>query len=143
MRSFGDTLILLALIERLDAITKVEILSNLVIARIHEEISVKEFFRATSVLEKIPFVDIEELLNYQEPYFQIGVTDILFSTGAVTLHSIGKDNNDEYVLTNAGYIILKYGLKQDVLHPQTNKIIVKGVPTFEYINDALSIKEIE
>ena len=137
--------ILLSLIERLDSISKVEILSNLVIARIHEEISVKEFFRATSVLEKIPFVDIDELSKYQEPYFQIGVTDILFSSGAVTLFSIGKgkEENDEYVLTEAAYNILKYGLKQEVSRPKTNKIIVKGVPTFEYLDEALSIKEIE
>ena len=139
--------ILLALIERLDAITKVEILANLVISRIHEEISVKEFFRATSVLEKIPFVDIEELCKYQEPYFQRGVTDILFSSGAVTLSSIGKgkEENDEYVLTEAAYNILKYGLKQEVICPKTNKIVVKGVPTFEYSgkDEALSIKEIE
>ena len=40
--------------------------------------------------EKIPFVDIDELNKYQEPYFQIGVTDILFASGAVTLSSIGK-----------------------------------------------------
>lgn len=137
--------ILLSLIERLDSISKVEILSNLVIARVHEEISVKEFFRATSVLEKIPFVDIDELCKYQEPYFQIGVTDILFSSGAVTLSSIGKgkDENDEYVLTEAAYNILKYGLKQEVSRPRTNKIIVKGVPTFEYKDEALSIKEVE
>lgn len=137
--------ILLSLIERLDSISKVEILSNLVIARIHEEISVKEFFRATSVLEKIPFVDIDELSKYQEPYFQIGVTDILFSSGAVTLSSIGKGKveNDEYVLTEAAYNILKYGLKQEVSRPKTNKIVVKGVPTFEYLDETLSIKDVE
>ena len=41
------------------------------------------------------------------------------------------------------YNILKYGLKQEVSRPKTNKIVVKGVPTFEYLDETLSIKDVE
>ena len=50
--------VITGMVERLDNINKEKILANLVIARVEEKISIDDFFRLSSVLERIHYVDL-------------------------------------------------------------------------------------
>lgn len=53
--------VLMGMIDRLDYIQKEQVLASLIKARIHQFISVEDFFRLSSMLERIPYVDLEHL----------------------------------------------------------------------------------
>ena len=133
--------IFMSLLERLENINKVEIMSNLFRACVLEHINVDDFFRTFAILERTPYIDLNNLQNYQNPHFDIHSIASLFSSGAISLYSIGKGEDDKYVLTNPGYIILKYGLKQDISYHKSAKIMVKGIQTHKYSDGTLTIEE--
>lgn len=135
--------IFMSLLERLENINKVEIMSNLFRACVLEDINVDDFFRTSAILERTPYIDLNNLQNYQNPHFDIHSTASLFSSGAISLYSIskGKDEDDKYILTYAGYIILKYGLKQNISYHKSAKIMVKGIQTHKYSDGVLTVEE--
>lgn len=137
--------IFMSLLERLDNINKVEIFSNLFRACVLEYINVDNLFRATAILERIPYIDLNKLCNYQNPYFDVDSTAILFSSGAITLRTIAEKDleDDQYVLTNAGYILVKYGLQIEILKPSISKIDIKGMLTAEIVDDKFSFEELD
>ena len=106
--------VLLALLDRLDNTNKVNILTNLMKAKIKEEISIEDFIRLCAVLERIPFSDINELQKYKEDYYENGSTDILLSAGVLSNTVIDANDTDKYRLNSLGVMLLKHGLQQDV-----------------------------
>ena len=76
--------VLLSLLDRLDNTNKVNILTNLMKAKIKEEISIENFIRLCAVLERIPFPDINELSKYKDDYYEKGSTDILLTSGVLS-----------------------------------------------------------
>ena len=85
------------------------------------------------------------LHNYQNPYYDIDSTAILFASGAITLRTIAEKDSedDQYVLTNAGYILVKYGLQIEILKPSISKIDIKGMLTAEVVDDKLSFEKLD
>lgn len=107
--------VLMGMIDRLDYIQKEQVLASLIKARIHPFISVEDFFRLSSMLERIPNVDLDHLENYKEGYYdESGDSELLYSTGALQLASIDKDNGNKYVLSLLGEKLMMFGLQKPV-----------------------------
>ena len=102
------------IVNRLDNINKERIFARLSIARMHNQISIDDFFRLSTMLERIPYVDLNVLYNYLNDYYDdSGDTELLFATGALMQSVIGADG-DKYVLSKLGRMLLKYGLEMVV-----------------------------
>lgn len=126
--------VLMGMIDRLDYIQKEQVLASLIKARIHQFISVEDFFRLSSMLERIPNVDLEHLDNYQEGYYdESGDSELLYSTGVLQLASIDKDEGNKYVLSLLGEKLMMFGLQKPV---KTNRTKGTSLPfSFEEATD--------
>lgn len=105
--------VIMGIVDRLDNINKQYVLANLTNAKIKEQISIEDFFRLASMLERIPYVDLRELLKYGKPYYdESGNTELLFATGALRLAILdGENNNSKYVLSALGQKLITYGFR--------------------------------
>lgn len=112
--------VILGMVDRLDNINKQTIFAQLSIARIHGAISIEDFFRLHSLLERIPWVDLKELPKYKEPFYdESGDTELLFSTGALELNTIDTmGSSNKYVLSRLGEALLRwgFGIHMDLEH---------------------------
>lgn len=113
--------VIAGMVDRLDNINKEIILANLTKARIDDKISIENFFRLASVLERIPYIDLVKLSSYQTPsYDEDGDTELLYSTGVLRPVQLSEDG-DTYILSPLGVKLLSFGLKINV-----KEINVKG-----------------
>ena len=81
--------VILGMVDRLDNINKQTIFAKLTSARINGYISIEDFFRLHSLLDRIPYVDLKGLSQYVEPtYDESGDTELLFATGALEIDTI-------------------------------------------------------
>lgn len=110
--------VIMGIVDRLDNINKEKILANLVKARIQNNISIQDFFRLSSMLERIPYIDLMHLINYTEDYYDNeGDSELLFSCGALHLSIIDSDRGNKYILSKLGGKLLRFGLDMDVIEP--------------------------
>ncbi len=110
--------VMLSIIDKLDSIHKQKILANLVRAKGEGKITIEEFFRLESVLQRIPYVDIKQLPLYQTEYYDDnGDSELLHSTGVLRPAMYHQDG-DKYVLSPLGVNLMKYGLLLSVEIPQ-------------------------
>lgn len=106
--------VIAGMVDRLDNINKEIILANLTKARIDDKISIENFFRLASVLERIPYIDLVKLPSYQTPFYdEDGDTELLNSTGVLRPVQLSEDG-DTYILSPLGVKLLQYGLKTNV-----------------------------
>lgn len=105
---------LFAVLERLDNVNKVDVLVNLMKAKIRGDINIENFIRLTTILDRIPFSDLNELSKYTEDYFEDGSTDILLSAGVLSETVLDANDTNKYRLNSLGVMLLKYGLLKDV-----------------------------
>ena len=115
--------VLMNMIDRLDNINKGTVLANLIQARTDDKISIDDFFRLVSILERIPYTDLDKLIAFNEPYYDAsGVTELLNATGAIDVCIIDSnpDSNNQYELTSLGRMLVQYGLKIDVANTLHN-----------------------
>lgn len=106
--------VIAGMVDRLDNINKEVILANLTKARIDDKISIENFFRLASVLERVPYIDLAKLPSYQTPYYdEDGDTELLNSTGVLRPVLLSEDG-DTYILSPLGVKLLQYGLKSNV-----------------------------
>lgn len=111
--------VIMGLVDRLDNINKEKILANLVIAKGKGEISIEDFFRLSSMLERIPYVDLAKLELYNQDYYDDeGDSELLFATGALQQSVIDEEDGNKYVLSKLGRKLLKYGLRIEVSDSQ-------------------------
>ena len=103
--------VILGMVDRLDNINKQQVFARLTVARINGSISVEDFFRLHSLLERIPYVDLKELPKYKEPsYDENGDTELLFATGALELDTIDtKGGTNKFKLSRLGEALLRWG----------------------------------
>lgn len=102
--------VILGIVDRLDNINKETIFARLTIAKINEFISIEDFFRLSSMLERIPYIDLKELPRYKEPlYDESGDTELLYSTGALILHTLDANGSNKYILSILGEKLLLWG----------------------------------
>ena len=104
--------VIFSMVDRLDNIRKQQIFARLSIARIHGMISIEDFFRLHSLLERIPYVDLKSLQQYKEPFYDdSGDTELLFASGALELKTIdSKGGPNKYILSRLGEELLRGGL---------------------------------
>lgn len=120
--------VLMNMIDRLDNINKGTVLANLIHARTDDKISIDDFFRLVSILERIPYTDLDKLIAFNEPYYDAsGVTELLNATGAIDVCIIDSnpDSNNQYELTSLGRMLVQYGLKIDVANTLHNGTTVQ------------------
>ena len=103
--------VIINMVDRLDNINKEIVFAKLSVARIHNAISVDDFFRLHSLLERIPYVDLKQLPRYKEPYYdESGDTELLFATGALEIETIDtKGESNKYKLSRLGELLLRWG----------------------------------
>lgn len=109
---FGITLS--SILDKLDNRNKVDILCNLLKSKIHEEITTEDFLRLSFVLENVPFVDLYKLPLYTEDRYQAGESELLSGVGLITVHRLDMNTSIKYLLNEAGFKLVKYGLKIDL-----------------------------
>lgn len=103
--------VILGIVDRMDNIHKEKVLAKLTIARINGWITIEEFFRLSSMLERIPYVDLKMLPYYKDPYYdESGDTELLFATGSLNQHTIDVNAPSKYVLSTLGEKLLCFGL---------------------------------
>lgn len=133
--------VMLSIIDRLDNINKQKILANLVKAKGEGKITIEEFFRLESVLERIPYVDLKQLPLYQEEFYdEGGDTELLYSTGVLRPARYHQDG-DKYVLSPLGANLLRWGLCLPIKSPQ-----IKGASTgieWEDIGEVPDVKRVK
>lgn len=102
--------VIFGIVDRMDNINKEEMLAKLTIARINNMISIEDFFRLSSMLERIPYIDLTQLPYYKDPYYdESGDTELLYATGALKIHTINANETNKYVLSTLGANLLHYG----------------------------------
>jgi len=112
--------VIMGLVDRLDNINKERILANLVIAKGQNAISIEDFFRLSSMLERIPYVDLAKLELYNQDFYDDeGDSESLFATGALQQSVIDADTGNKYVLSKLGRKLLRFGLGLKVEDMQT------------------------
>lgn len=94
-----------------------DILSNLLISQIKEDITIEEFISLTSALEKLPFTQINRLLDYKNDTYIPGESELINTTGLLYVSSITPINPNKYKLSRYGWLLLKHGCKKDVEIP--------------------------
>lgn len=120
--------VLMNMIDRLDNINKGTVLANLIHARTDDKISIDDFFRLVSILERIPYTDLDKLIAFNEPYYDnSGVTELLNATGAIDVCVIDSnpDSHNLYELTTLGRKLVQCGLKIDVANTSHNGTAVQ------------------
>lgn len=152
--------VIFGIVDRMDNINKEQILARLTVAKIHGWITIEEFFRLSSMLERIPYVDLKLLPRYKEPYYdESGDTELLFATGALHLETLAVDSPSLYQLSTLGEKLLLFGcgvkldmkrekgtnvelptMTEEVVHEIVNGAIEKARPTFE--GETLTWKEL-
>lgn len=119
------------MINRLDNIYKAEVLANLTKAKINGEISIDEFFRLSAIVEKIPYTDFQYLPRFENAgYDDNGITDILYSSGALIIKTLDEDRNG-YTLSSSGRKLLKYGLNHDVKQDVKNATTIPSLGWYD------------
>lgn len=132
--------IVIGLVDRLDNINKEKILANLVKARVTYKISIEDFFRLSSMLERIPYVDLAKLSLYLDDYYdEDGDSELLFASGALQQSVIDNTNGNKYILSTLGEKILKYGLLIEVNNIHKSKgTEIANVAYFEDTEEIVS-----
>ena len=128
------------MVDRLDNIHKQTVFANLSVARIHGHIGIEDFFRLHSLLERIPYVDLQILPQYKEPFYDTsGDTDLLFATGALEMVVIDSNGSNKYILSRLGEMLLRWGLGVNI-HIEHGKgtNIDPGAMTETEINEIIS-----
>jgi len=129
--------VIAGMISRIDNINKGIVLSNLTKARIRKKISIEDFFRICSAVERIPYSDLKYLSCFQEDsYIDGGVTEILYASGTIYQSVVGRDV--KFRLSLIGEMLLAYGLHQEVTTLINKNVTV--LPNVEVIDGGLSFK---
>lgn len=105
--------VIMGIVDRLDNVNKQLVLANITNAKIKGLIRIEDFFRLTSMLERIPYVDLKELPKYEHDYYDDnGDTELLYATGALRLSTLDAQEGgvNKFVLSPLGCKFLRYGL---------------------------------
>ena len=122
------------LINKTDNVNKVTVLANLIKSRVNNEISIHDFFRLSSMLDRIPYIDLNGLEKYQKAYYDDSCdTELLYATGALKLDTIDAHSENLYILSDLGRKLLKYGMLRSVHIDKNGGTSVNGMLTDENI----------
>ncbi len=109
---------LLDILEKLNNVNSVDLITNLMKAVISEDISITQFNRLVIAIQRTAYTDMVQLEKYINEYDEVGLSDALLSTGLLyqsTYSSndaeMSEDCNKFKISTN-GYLLLKYGFNK-------------------------------
>lgn len=110
---------MLLVLERMDHYNKVDVMTNLLQAKLDGVLPIDNFIRLTSALQIVPYVDLKHLEDYIVSIGTRHDTYMLFAAGLLYQSIIGKDeigakNSNRYQLNENGVLFVKYGLRKDV-----------------------------
>ena len=122
------------LVNKTDNVNKATILANLIKSRVENEITIHDFFRLSSMLDRIPYIDLNELEKYQKAYYDdSGDTELVYATGALKLDTIDAQEENLYILSELGRKLLKYGMLRSAHVDYHGGTSVNGLITDENI----------
>lgn len=122
------------LVNKTDNINKATVLANLIKSRVNNDITIHDFFRLSSMLDRIPYIDLNELEKYQKAYYDdSGDTELLYATGALKLDTIDAQEENLYILSELGRKLLKYGMLRSAHVDNHGGTSVNGLITDENI----------
>ena len=122
------------LVNKTDNVNKATILANLIKSRVENEITIHDFFRLSSMLDRIPYIDLNELEKYQKAYYDdSGDTELLYAIGALKLDTIDAQEENLYILSELGRKLLKYGMLRSAHVDNHGGTSVNGLITDENI----------
>lgn len=124
--------VIFGIVDRMDNINKEQMLARLTVAKMNGWITIEEFFRLSSMLERIPYVDLKLLPKYKMPYYdESGDTELLYATGVLQLNTLDADGPNLYVLSTLGEKLLLFGcgIKLDVKRERGTNVDVPSINT--------------
>lgn len=106
--------VIASMVDRLDNINKEKYFAKLSRAKIDGLISIDDYFRLSSVFARIPYTDLDNLLLYQDEYYdEDGDTELLYSTGVLRMVKVSEEG-DKYILSPLGEKFMKWALGKNV-----------------------------
>lgn len=108
---------LLNILDQLNNGNMVPIICNLMKAVIKEEMTIAQFNRLVMSIQRTAFTDLSQLSKYQEAYDEEGLSDALMAAGLIYQtaydggNAAGKANENKFIISPNGTLLLKYGLK--------------------------------
>ena len=125
--------VIASMVDRLDNINIEKLFAKLSLAKINGLISIDDYFRLSSVLARIPYTDLDNLVLYKNEYYdEDGDTELLYSTGVLRMAKISEEG-DKYILSPLGekFIECVLGNNVNVKHITGTKTGIQ----FETITD--------
>ncbi len=127
--------LMLSVLERIDNINKVTVMANLLHAKLDDQISIDDFVRLTASLDRVPYVDLMKLPEYESNRSISKDTYMLSSSGLVYEFVIDAGGDSKYRLNENGVLFVRYGLKQRVADYQQESNRIPGFITAKPIPD--------
>ena len=109
---------LLDLLEKLNNINSVTLVTNLMKAVISEKITVIQFNRLVIAIQRTAYTDLVQIDKFINEYNEDGLSDALLATGLL-YQSTYSDNTDTskscnlFKISPNGYLLLKYGFQKE------------------------------
>ena len=124
--------LMLSVLDKVNNLNKVDIMANLLRAKLEGQLSIENYIRLVASLQQIPYVDIKYLPDYLESIGTRHDTYMLLAAGllynsAIGIDQVGAENSNRYQLNDNGLLFVKYGLKLDIsgyIKDQSQKVIV-------------------
>lgn len=132
---------MLLVLERLDNYNKVDVMSNLLKAKLDGKLSIDNFIRLTSSLQIVPYVDLKRLPDYLEGISIRHDTYMLLAAGllyqsAIGVDGVGREDSNQYQLNDNGLLFVQYGLCIDISSYVKSKAPIQSLSK-EEIEDSL------
>lgn len=110
---------MLLVLERLDNYNKVDVMANLLKAKLAGKLSIDNFIRLTSSLQIVPYVDLRCMPDYLKSIGTRHDTYMLLAAGllyqsAIGVDGVGRENSSHYQLNDNGLLFVQYGLGIDI-----------------------------
>lgn len=110
---------MLLVLERMDNYNKVDVMANLLKAKLAGKLSIDNFIRLTSSLQIVPYVDLRCMPDYLKSIGTRHDTYMLLAAGllyqsAIGVDGVGRENSSHYQLNDNGLLFVQYGLGIDI-----------------------------
>lgn len=110
---------MLSVLDKIDNLNKIDIMANLLKAKLEEKLSIDNFVRLTQSLQIVPFVDLKRLPDYlvsigtRHDTYMLLAAGLLYNSG-IGIDSIDSKNSNHYQLNENGLLFVRYGLNVDI-----------------------------
>lgn len=104
---------LLDYLNRVDNIKKIDIIANIISAKVSGNISCIDLIVLCKIIENLPCSMFWSLQRYTTGQYIQGETDVLFGLGLLYISNISPKAN-LFSLNRNGYLLLKYGLNEGI-----------------------------